>query len=86
MPEISKFYGIVIYLNLSDHNPPHIHAEYAEFEALFDIRTAKIMTGMLPRTAKNLVSKWIKLHQIELLEDWNRATQNAPLFKITPLQ
>jgi hypothetical protein len=86
MPEISRFYGIIIYLNISDHNPPHIHAEYAEFEALFAIQTGKIIAGSLPRIAKKLVVQWINLHKVELLEDWGRAAKKETVFKITPLE
>lgn len=86
MPEISSFYGIVITLNIRDHNPPHIHARYAEYEAIFDIRMARIIAGKLPGTARQLVIKWIKLHTVELLEDWNRAIRKEQPFKITPLQ
>ena len=77
MLEISKFYGIVIYLNMRDHNPPHIHAKYAEYEAIFEIRTAKILAGTLPRTARQLVVKWLKLHTVELL-DWATGGPKPP--------
>lgn len=39
MPRISEFYGIVIEMYWSDHNPPHFHAKYAEHRAEIDIRT-----------------------------------------------
>ncbi len=35
MPVISRFYGIVIAMYFNDHNPPHLHAKYADEEALF---------------------------------------------------
>ena len=35
MPEISRFLGIVIRMFPSEHNPPHIHAVYNDFEAQF---------------------------------------------------
>lgn len=34
MPEISRFYGIIIYMYLQDHNPPHFHARYEEYEIM----------------------------------------------------
>jgi hypothetical protein len=39
MPEISRFFGIVIKMFFDDHNPPHFHAEYGDDLALIDIRT-----------------------------------------------
>jgi hypothetical protein len=38
MPEISRFFGIVIKKFFDDHNPPHFHAEYGGDLALVDIR------------------------------------------------
>jgi hypothetical protein len=45
MPEISRFYGIVIKMFFDDHQPPHFHAEYAEFEALIDNHSAFSVRG-----------------------------------------
>ena len=36
MPVISRFYGIVIAMYFNDHSPPHFHAKYSGYEALFD--------------------------------------------------
>jgi hypothetical protein len=40
MPEISRFFGIVIKMFFDDQNPPHFHAEYGGDLALIDIRTS----------------------------------------------
>ncbi|GAB4407628.1 MAG: hypothetical protein Kow00123_20580 [Anaerolineales bacterium] len=37
MPEISRFFGIVIKMYFDDHLPPHFHAEYGEYKAVVDI-------------------------------------------------
>ena len=58
MPSICAFYGIVIYMYYNDHNPPHFHAEYAEFEAIYTIETLEILRGKLPRRAHALVVEW----------------------------
>ncbi len=55
MPELSRFYGIVIYMFAKDHLPPHCHVKYAEFRGLIDIRTGEIIEGYLPRRALRLV-------------------------------
>ncbi len=57
MPELSRFYGIVIRMFFQDHFPPHFHAEYQEFEAVFEIETLKIREGNLPSKAKILVEE-----------------------------
>ncbi len=37
MPEVSRFYGIIIRLYYRDHPPTHFHAMYGEDEALIEI-------------------------------------------------
>ena len=67
MPEICRFYGIVITMYWNDHNPPHFHAIYGEFKATIDIRSLSISEGSLPRRASQLVLDWPELHQQELV-------------------
>jgi hypothetical protein len=85
MPRISEFYGIVIEMYWSDHNPPHFHAKYGEHRAEVDIRTLGILRGRLPAKASGLVTEWATLHQDELLLQWDRARNHQPLEKIDPL-
>jgi Domain of unknown function (DUF4160) len=85
MPEISRFYGIVIYIFFREHGPPHFHAVYGEHEALIDIQTLSVLAGRLPARSLGLVVEWAQLHKAELMEAWNR-TQNHQLpNKIEPL-
>lgn len=86
MPEISRFFGIVIKLFYEDHNPPHFHAEYGESIALIDIRTLTVFSGRLPPRVLGLVIEWATLHQLELLDDWTRARARHALHKIAPLE
>lgn len=62
MPEISRFYGIVIKMYFADHSPPHFHAEYAEFEARIAIDTLALLPGHLPPRAMGLVAEWATIH------------------------
>ena len=71
MPEISRFYGIIIKMFFSDHIPPHFHAIYGEYNALFDIKSLELIEGDLPNRAKKLVLEWAKLYQLELINMWN---------------
>jgi hypothetical protein len=47
MPEISRFFGIVIRMFFDDHNPPHFHAEYGNSTALIDLRSLSVFAGSL---------------------------------------
>ena len=86
MPEISRFFGIVIKMFWDDHNPPHFHALYAGEEVLVDITTLSVFAGHLSPRALGLVIEWTTLHQQELLGDWNLAQGQQPLEKIEPLK
>jgi len=85
MPRISEFYGIIIEMYWSDHNPPHFHAKYGEYRSEIEIRTLGILRGRLPAKATALVIEWAALHQAELLAQWERARNHEPLEKIEPL-
>jgi hypothetical protein len=71
MPEIARFYGIVIKVFFRDHPPPHFHAEYAEHRAVYDMRSLKVTEGSLPKTAERLVNEWANLNQAALLQIWD---------------
>jgi len=85
MPELSRFYGIVIRMFWADHPPPHFHAMFGEFEAIIAIETAAIIAGSLPLGARNLVRQWVDLHRDELMERWQSAQTGLALEKIEPL-
>ncbi len=85
MPQISQFFGIIIYMYYSDHAPPHFHAEYGEDEAVYTIETLEILRGSLPRRAHGLVVEWASLHRDELRANWTRARNGERLATITPL-
>jgi hypothetical protein len=85
VPEICRFYGIVIKMYFADHPPPHFHAEYGEFEALIGIADAQVFAGSLPNRALSMVKEWVGLHRGELNEAWEAARLAVPLNKISPL-
>ena len=86
MPEISRFYGIIIMLYINEHNPPHFHVKYAEYLAEVDIQTLKLIRGNLPKRAYSLVLEWAAEHREELLENWNLARQQKQPYTIKPLE
>lgn len=86
MPELSRFFGIVVGLFYREHGRPHFHAVYGEFEGVLDIETGTVISGQLPRRALALVREWHGLHKSELLENWELARQHQPLKRISPLE
>lgn len=74
MPEISRFYGIVIRMYFADHAPPHFHAYYGGSEALVEIATLSVIAGKLPPRAMGLVAEWASNHQQELQAAWDLAS------------
>ena len=86
MPEISRFYGIIIFFYFREHNPPHFHAVYGEYEALIAIETLGIISGSLPPRALGLVMEWAALHQQELMHAWDQVVNHQQPGKIEPLK
>ena len=86
MPEICRFYGIVIYMYYDEHNPPHFHAEYGEDEAQININTLAIIHGSLSSRTLGMIVEWASMHQEELRQDWELAKKQQKLKKILPLK
>ena len=86
MPEISRFYGIIIAIFHNEHNPPHFHAKYGKQKITVDIRTLQVLEGKLQPRALGLVIEWATQHQEELLKDWDLASSMEEPLKIEPLR
>ncbi len=84
MPEISKFYGIVISMYPNDHNPPHFHVKYEEYRAIVEIKTGLII-GEMPRRALNIVFEWLDVRKDELLDNWEKLQNGESANKVKPL-
>jgi len=84
MPEISRFYGLVILMYYNDHEPPHFHVRYQEYEVTININSGEVK-GKMSRTALKLVYKWMDLHKNELLDNWELCKQRKELLWIKPL-
>lgn len=85
MPTLSRFYGIVIYMNYRDHPPPHFHARYGEQEVSIEIETG-LVTGKMSRRALRMLFDWLEIYEEELIENWERAEKRQPLRPIPPLR
>ena len=86
MPEISRFYGIIIAMFFDDHNPPHFHARYAGEKVAIEIESLRILEGHLSPRALGLVIEWAAQHRNELLQNWELAKNNQAPKKIEPLK
>ncbi len=86
MPEVSRFFGIVICMFFNDHEPAHFHAVYGEHEALIEIESLSVYRGEISRRAMALILEWAMLHRNELRKDWELARLGEPLQPIPPLE
>lgn len=88
MPVVSHFYGIIITMYFNEntkHNLPHLHAEYAEFDATFDFN-GNMLSGDFPIKQRKMVEVWISLHSEELNSLWIGMQEYKEFFKIDPLK
>lgn len=85
MPVISRFLGIAIAILYRDHDPPHFHATYGEYEITVGIRDG-VVTGRFPRRALVHVLEWRALYADELSANWERARAREALLPVAPLE
>ncbi len=81
MPEISRFFGIIIRMYYDDHSPPHFHSYYQNYEASYDINSGKKM-GVLPPRTDRIVSTWARQYRKELLNNWELIKREGRFNKI----
>jgi len=86
MPELSRFFGIVVRMFHNDHQPAHFHAEYGEHEALVEIDTLGVYRGWLPRRALAMVLEWAAMHRDDLRAAWSMASEGRSPGRIEPLE
>ena len=85
MPEISRFYGIIIRMFFNEHNPPHFHAEYGEYRVVVNLND-EVVNGFMPKRALKLIFEWLDLHKEELINNWEKCKNDISPDKITPLK
>lgn len=84
MPEIARFYGLIIkmYFTQSEHNPPHIHVIYGDYTGSIDINKLVLIEGDLPNKALSMALEWTKENQTELQKMWD----SQKIEKLAPLE
>ncbi|WP_069471879.1 type II toxin-antitoxin system toxin DhiT [Candidatus Marithrix sp. Canyon 246] len=89
MPSLSTFYGIIIYMYFMDnkqHNLPHIHVKYQEYEVVVSIPEGDVLEGSIPSSKMKLLQAWMEIHKDELVADWELAVSGEQPYKIEPLR
>lgn len=87
MPEISRFYGIIIKMYFNDiqqHHKPHIHAFYGDYEAVIAI-DGEMLSGSMPSKQLRMINGWLAIHEDEVYAAWNNAVKGNHFDKIKPL-
>ena len=85
MPQVSNFYGIIIFMNFQDHAPAHFHAWYGDYKIIVTIKDG-VVKGEMPGRALRMVLEWLDLHREELLANWELAQKGVMVEKIAPLK
>ena len=89
MPELSRFFGIIIRMYVEaggPHHLPHFHAYYQDDVAVVGLDPIDINAGSLPRRQRRFVEAWAELHQQELIADWDRLQEGEAPLPIAPLE
>ncbi|MCM1356768.1 MAG: DUF4160 domain-containing protein [Staphylococcus sp.] len=85
MPEISRFFGIILSLYWRDHNPPHVHFTYGNYECSISVFD-RIVEGSAPAKVIVKVNQWMDLHEDEILSAWEKAQKGEKIDRIAPLK
>lgn len=88
MPELSRFFGIIVRMFAEaggQHHVAHFHAYWQDQVAVISIEPVDVIAGSLPTRQRRLVEAWAELHQQELLDDWNRLQRGQAPVPIDPL-
>jgi len=85
MPELSRFLGMTIAMYFKDHNPPHFHVLYNEYDVAIEIKTLSVIDGKVPPRILGLALEWAEMHKDELIEDWDLIQKTGKYNKIQPL-
>ena len=89
MPELARFFGIIIRMfaePAGPHHRPHFHAYYQDDVGIFAIDPMELMAGSLPQRQRRFVEAWAEIHQAELLTAWAHLQTGRPPGKIEPLR
>jgi hypothetical protein len=86
MPVISAFFGIIIRIYYSDHNPPHFHAQYGDHEVIIEIKSGRVLKGKLPTRLQYFLELWRRKNADEIMEAWDSAQHFKVPKRVKPLE
>lgn len=86
MPIIATFLGIIVRVYHDDHNPPHVHVQYGEYEAIVEINSGRLLSGRLPVRVKRLLNEWLRVRREDIMKAWESARQNRVPPRVRPLE
>lgn len=89
MPEIARFFGIIIRMFVepaSQHHRPHFHAYYQNDQAIIALDEIELIAGGLPRAQQRMAEAWAEIHRTELLADWQKLQAGESPLPIEPLR
>ena len=86
MPVISAFFGLIIRIYYSDHNPPHFHAQYGDDQVIIEIRSGKVLKGKVPARLQFFLELWRRKNTTEIMEAWDCAQNLQVPKKVKPLE
>jgi len=86
MPEISRFFGMIVTMYYNDHPPAHMHLRYGAYRVRLNLENGEILDGDLPRRALARARAWRDIHEDALFANWQRTLNREPLLPIEPLE
>lgn len=89
MPELSRFFGIIIrmFAEVGErHHIPHFHAYYQEHQAVYALDSFDRVVGSLPTRQERLVLAWAEIHRDDLTDAWRALQAGRAPSKIEPLR
>jgi len=89
MPELSRFFGVIIRMYIETggpHHLPHFQAYYQDDVAVIGLEPVELIAGSLPRRQRRLVEAWAELHQQELPRIGFVCKAGQPPLRIAPLE
>ncbi len=89
MPELCRFFGIIIRMYAEvggPHHVPHFHAYYQNEVGIYSLDPIELIAGALPKRQHRLVEAWAELHQAELVNDWQLLQDGRKPIPILPLK
>ena len=86
MPVISTFLGIIVRVYHDDHEPPHVHVQYGEFEAIVEISTGRVLAGRLPPRVKRALIEWLRARRSAVTKAWQFARRHRTPPRVRPLE